>query len=162
MKKVTLSVPWGQYDPIVKKNQNENTVYYNVLFLQIIIHNIGLYWNIDRQRYDFVLGNFEYIQKQTEKYTENVLQSVSNTQEAKNASDSSLLCKFACHYHLSPKCLQYFLWSSFLQTIIYITWRYYGVYLSPSGNKHKQKINRKTQKLANVCDIVWKALRKNT
>jgi hypothetical protein len=29
MKKVTLTEPWGQYDPIVKK-QNKNTVYYNV------------------------------------------------------------------------------------------------------------------------------------
>jgi len=38
--------------------------------------------------------------------------------------------------------------------------RYYGVHLSPSGNKHKQKINGKTTKLANVCDIVRKALRK--
>ena len=39
-------------------------------------------------------------------------QSVNNTQETKNASDSLLLCKLACQYHLSPKCLQYFLWSS--------------------------------------------------
>jgi uncharacterized protein (UPF0261 family) len=32
--------------------------------------------------------------------------------------------------------------------------------LTPSRNKHKQKINGKTQKLANVCDIVRKALGK--
>jgi hypothetical protein len=49
MKKVTLTVPWGQYDLIVKKNLNKNSVYYNVFFLQIIFHNTGLYWNIDRQ-----------------------------------------------------------------------------------------------------------------
>ena len=39
-------------------------------------------------------------------------QSVNNTQETKNASDSLWLCKLSCQYHLSPKCLQYFLWSS--------------------------------------------------
>ena len=32
----------------------------------------------------------------------------------------------------------------------------------PSGNKHKYKINGKTQNLANVYDIVRMALRKNT
>jgi hypothetical protein len=32
MKKGTLTVPRGQYDPIVKKKQNKNTVYYKVLF----------------------------------------------------------------------------------------------------------------------------------
>jgi len=47
MKKVTLTVPWGQYDPIVKKIQNINTVYYDVLFLPIIFHDTGLYSNID-------------------------------------------------------------------------------------------------------------------
>jgi len=31
MKKVTLTVPWSHIDPIVK-NQNKNTVYYNVFF----------------------------------------------------------------------------------------------------------------------------------
>jgi hypothetical protein len=37
-------------------------------FLQIIIHNAGLYWNIDRQtdRHDFVLGNFEYVEADRE------------------------------------------------------------------------------------------------
>jgi hypothetical protein len=59
MKKVTLTVPCGQYDPIVKK-QNKNAVYYNVFFLQIIFHNTGLYSNIDR--HDFVLGNFEHVE----------------------------------------------------------------------------------------------------
>jgi len=49
MKKVTLTVPWGQYDPTVKKkNQNINTVYYNVLFPQIIFHSTDLYSNIDK------------------------------------------------------------------------------------------------------------------
>jgi len=64
MKKVTLTVPWGQYDPIVKKN-NINTVYYNVLFLQIIFHNTGLY-SISENRQDFVLGTFEYIETDRE------------------------------------------------------------------------------------------------
>jgi hypothetical protein len=38
--------------------------------------------------------------------------------------------------------------------------RYCGVHLTPSGTKQKYKINEKTRKLANVCDIVSKALRK--
>jgi hypothetical protein len=38
--------------------------------------------------------------------------------------------------------------------------RYCGVHLTPSRNKHKWKIKGKTQKLANVCDIVRNALRK--
>jgi len=37
-----------------------------------------------------------------------------------------------------------------------------GVHLCTGGNKHKQKIGGKTQKLANVCDIARKSLRKNT
>jgi len=52
MKKVTLTVPWGQFDPIVKnvlRYHNKNTVYYNVCFLQIIFYNTGLYSNIDKQ-----------------------------------------------------------------------------------------------------------------
>ena len=64
MKKVTLTVPWGQYDLIVKK-QNINTVYYNVLFPHIIFHNTGLYSNVDSRHY-FVLGTFEYIEADRE------------------------------------------------------------------------------------------------
>ena len=64
MKKVTLTVPWGQYDTIVKKH-NINTVYYNVLFLQIMFHNTGLY-SISTNRHDFVLGTFEYIEADRE------------------------------------------------------------------------------------------------
>jgi hypothetical protein len=124
----------GSIWPHCKRNQNKNTVYYNFLSLQTIFHNTCLYWNIDR--HDFVLGNFDYIEAD-EKYTENVLQSVSNTQEAKNASDSLLLCKLACQYQLSPKCLQYFLWISFCRQLSILHGMYYGVYLSPSGNKHK-------------------------
>ena len=66
MKKVTLTVPCGQYDPIVKK-WNINTVYYNVLLLQTIFHNTGLYSNINN-RHDFVLGTFEYIEADREIY----------------------------------------------------------------------------------------------
>jgi hypothetical protein len=47
MKKVTLKVKWGQYNQKKKKN-NINTVYYNVLFPQIIFHSTALYLNIDK------------------------------------------------------------------------------------------------------------------
>jgi hypothetical protein len=60
MKEVTLTVPWGQYDPIVKI-QNKNTVYYNIFFLQIIFHNT-VCTEISTDRHDFVLGYFEYIE----------------------------------------------------------------------------------------------------
>jgi len=67
MKKVTLTVPWDQYDPSVKKKQNINTVYCNVLFLQIIFHNTGLH-SISTNRHDFVLGTFKYIEADREIY----------------------------------------------------------------------------------------------
>jgi len=40
MKKVTLTVPWDQFDPIVKNvlhYQNKNTVSYNVFFSNNIL-----------------------------------------------------------------------------------------------------------------------------
>jgi len=48
MKKGTLTVTWGHNDPIVR-NQNKNTVHYNAFFLEIILHNTGLYSNMDKQ-----------------------------------------------------------------------------------------------------------------
>jgi len=57
----------GSIWPHCKKKQNINTVYYNVLFLQIILHNTGLYSNINN-RHDFVLGTFEYIESDREIY----------------------------------------------------------------------------------------------
>jgi hypothetical protein len=89
-------------------------------------------------RHDFVLGNFDYIEADREKYRKCVTKRKQYTKKKKkNASDSSLLCKLACQYHLSPKCFQYFLWSSFCRQLSILHGRYYGVYLSPSGNKHK-------------------------
>ena len=38
----------GSIWPHCKRNQNINTVYYNVLFPQIIFHSTGLYSNIDK------------------------------------------------------------------------------------------------------------------
>jgi len=49
----------------LKKNQNINTVYYNVLFPHIIFHSTGLYPNMDN-RHDFVLGTFEYVEADRE------------------------------------------------------------------------------------------------
>ena len=66
MKKVTLTLSCGQNEPSVKK-QNTNTVSYNVLFLQIIFHNTGLY-SISTNTHDFVLGTFEYIEADREIY----------------------------------------------------------------------------------------------
>jgi len=66
MKKVTLTVPWGQYDPILKK-QNKSTVYYNDFFLQIIFYNTGLYSHIDKYT-RLCLGTFEYIEADREIY----------------------------------------------------------------------------------------------
>jgi hypothetical protein len=66
MKKVTLTVPWGQYDPILKK-QNKSTVYYNGFFLQIIFYNTGLYSHIDKYT-RLCLGTFEYIEADKEIY----------------------------------------------------------------------------------------------
>ena len=66
MKKVTLTVPWGQYDPILKK-QNKSTVYYNDFFLQIIFYNTGLYSYIDKYT-RLCLGTFEYIEADREIY----------------------------------------------------------------------------------------------
>jgi hypothetical protein len=63
MKKVTLTVPWGQYNPIIK-NQNKNTVYYNVFFSpnnNNIQHRFVLKYR-QTDRHDVVLGNFEYIE----------------------------------------------------------------------------------------------------
>ena len=57
----------GSIRPQCKKKQNINAVYYNVLFLQIIIHNTGLY-SISTNRHDFVLGTFEYIEADREIY----------------------------------------------------------------------------------------------
>jgi hypothetical protein len=130
-----LTVQWGQNDPIVKKNRIKTQLITMFFFLQIVFHNRFVLKYRQPDRHDFVSGNFEY--KEAEKYTENVLQSVSNTQEAKNASDSSLLCKLACQYHLSPKCFQYSLWSSFCRQLPILHGRYYGVHLYPSGYKHQ-------------------------
>jgi len=52
MKIVTLTVPWGQFDHIVKnvlRYQNKNTICYNA-FLQIIFYNTGFYSNIEKQK----------------------------------------------------------------------------------------------------------------
>ena len=65
MKKVTLTVPWGQHDPTVKKeNQNINTVYYSVLFPQIIFHST-VCTQILTNKHDFVSGTFEYTEADT-------------------------------------------------------------------------------------------------
>ena len=66
MKKVTLTVPWGQYDPILKK-QNKSTVYYNDFFLQVIFYNTGLYSHIDKYT-RLCLETFEYIEADREIY----------------------------------------------------------------------------------------------
>jgi len=45
--KVTLTVPWGQYDPIVKNPEYKHSLL-QCSFLPIIFHNTGLYSNIDK------------------------------------------------------------------------------------------------------------------
>jgi hypothetical protein len=67
MKEVTLTVPWGQYDPIVK-NQNKNTVYYNVFLFpnNISQHRFVLKYR-HRDRHDCVLGSDEYIEADKKK-----------------------------------------------------------------------------------------------
>jgi hypothetical protein len=64
MKNVTLSVPGGHIDPI--KNQNKNTVYYNVFSPNNILQH-GLYSNIDKWT-QLCLGTFEYTEAGTEIY----------------------------------------------------------------------------------------------
>jgi hypothetical protein len=67
MEKVKLTVPWGQYNPIVKKKQNKNSVYYNVFFSP---NNISqqVCTEITTDKHNFVLGNFEYKEPNIKKY----------------------------------------------------------------------------------------------
>jgi hypothetical protein len=48
MKKVTLTVPWGQYEPIVKKPEYKHSLL-RPPPPQIIFHNPGLYSDIEKQ-----------------------------------------------------------------------------------------------------------------
>jgi hypothetical protein len=66
MKKVTLTVPRGLCDPIVK-NQNKNSLLQCFLFSPNSISQqrfVLKYRQTDR--HDFVLGNFEYIEADRE------------------------------------------------------------------------------------------------
>jgi hypothetical protein len=66
MKKVTLTVPWGQFDPI-KKNKIKAQFITIIFFLQILLYNTGLYSHIDKQT-RLCLGNVEYIEADREIY----------------------------------------------------------------------------------------------
>jgi hypothetical protein len=145
------------------KKQNKSTIYYNVFFLQIIFYKTGLYSNIDKQT-RLCLGTFEYKEADREMYRKLI---------KKSKQYSTTL-----HVWISD----YFTYSiiicrSLFITVRYVTLRtsqnltkekyyqYYmegtiGVHLTPRGNKRKQKINGRTQKLASVCDIVRMVLRK--
>ena len=66
MRKVTLTVPWGQCDPIVKKIEYKHSLL-QCSFPPNNISKTGLYSNINI-RHDFVLGTFEYIEADGEIY----------------------------------------------------------------------------------------------
>jgi hypothetical protein len=61
MKKVSLTVPWGQYDPIIK-NQNKKNSSLHYFSPKNITKQVCTK-KISTDRHDFVLGNFEYIEK---------------------------------------------------------------------------------------------------
>jgi hypothetical protein len=69
MKKVTLTVPWGHYNPTVKKTRIK-TQFITMLFFppnNISQHRFVLKYR-QTDRHDFVLGNFEYIEADREIY----------------------------------------------------------------------------------------------
>jgi hypothetical protein len=69
MKKVTLTVQWGQYDPIVKKTRIK-TQFITMFFFppnNISQHRFVLKYR-QTDRHDFILGNFEYVEADREIY----------------------------------------------------------------------------------------------
>jgi hypothetical protein len=68
MKKVTLTVPWGQYDLIVKITRIK-TQFITMFFSpnNILQHRFVLKYR-QTERHDFILGNFEYIEADREIY----------------------------------------------------------------------------------------------
>jgi hypothetical protein len=70
-------------------------------------------------RHDFVLGNFEYIQKQIQKYTENVLQSVSNTQEAKKLLTHCCYANWLASIIFRPNVCSTFFGALFVDNYLY-------------------------------------------
>ena len=65
MKKVTLTVLWGQYDPIVKKTEYKHSLL-QCSFPPKQYFTTQVCTQISTNRHDFVLGTFEYIEADRE------------------------------------------------------------------------------------------------
>jgi len=64
MKKVTLTVPWGQYDPTVKKPEYKHSLLQHS-FPPKQYFTAQVCTQISTNRHDIVLGTFEYIEADT-------------------------------------------------------------------------------------------------
>jgi hypothetical protein len=135
MKKVTLTVQWGHFDPI--KNAEKKHSLLQCIFPPNNILQHGLCSHIDKwTRLCWELSN---IQKQIQKYTENVLQNPNNIAQR-------YTCQFLTMSHtvsLSVAlCLSLYVMlrsarHRTAQKISILHGRYCGVHLTPSGNKDK-------------------------
>jgi hypothetical protein len=160
MNKVTLTVPWGHIDPIKKTIKAQ---FITMFFLQIIFYNISLHSNIDK-KIRLCLGTFEYIEADREIYRKWITKSKQySTTLHVRVSDyficSIIICRFCLLLYVMLRSARHRS-SEKKKKLSISNGRYCGVHLTPSGNKNKNKINGKIQKLANGCDIVRKALRK--
>ena len=156
MKKVTLTVPWGQFDPNVKNSTILHVWVSDYFTYNIIICRSNFYsWHwLDNHLLRSSLTkllhslqiNLVFLFFDLGQMSLNTSKDI-RTSLHENSRPLAIMVRSARHRTSQKKELSI------------LHGKYCGVNLSPSGNKHKWKINGKTQKLANVCDIVRRGLR---
>jgi hypothetical protein len=135
-----------------------------MFFLQIIFHNRFVLKYRQTDTHYFVLENFEYIETDREIYRKCITKCKQYTRSKitllthrcyANWLASTIFCPNACSTSFGALVADSYLHVYYIEGTM-------GSICPQAEIIINKKINGKIQKLANVCDIVRKALRKNT